>query len=99
MTDPKAELKGCDLKKQTQFVVGQIDRILVITRVYGDLDDLRQRKNKANSNPNKANLSAYGRKSETGPAIRASQWQCVRITHEMENQTVDRGGSWRYGMV
>ena len=47
MTDPKAELKRCDLKKQSQFAGGQIDRMLVITRVYGDLDNLRQRKNKA----------------------------------------------------
>jgi len=47
MTDPKAELKRCDLKKQSQFAGGQIDRMLVITRIYGDLDDLRQRKNKA----------------------------------------------------
>jgi len=51
MTDPKAELKRCDLKKQSQFAGGQIDRMLVITMIYGDLDDLRQRKNKANSKP------------------------------------------------
>jgi len=36
-----------DLKKQSQFAGSQIDGMLVITMAYGDLDDLRQRKNKA----------------------------------------------------
>jgi len=45
-----------NLKKQTQFQNGQNGAKSVITMVYGDLNDLGQRKNKANSKPNKANL-------------------------------------------
>jgi len=49
MTASKAELKGCDLKKQSQFMKGQNDAKSILTMVYGDLDDCRLRKNKPNS--------------------------------------------------
>ena len=49
------ELKGYDLKKQSQFSQGQIGAKSVITIVYGDFDGPGRRENKANSKPNKAN--------------------------------------------
>jgi len=49
--------EGIHLKKQSQFLKGQNDVNLIMTMVYGEYDELRRRKNKANSKPNKANLS------------------------------------------
>jgi hypothetical protein len=43
------------LKKQSQFLEGQNDVNLVMTRIYGDFNGRRRRKNKANSRKNKAN--------------------------------------------
>jgi hypothetical protein len=45
-------LKGCDLKKQSQFDAGQLNAILLMTMVYGDFEIFERRKTK----PNKANL-------------------------------------------
>ena len=59
MTASKAELKGCDLKKQSQFAKGQNDAKIVMTMVYGDLNGPGRRKNKPNSKPNKANFKNY----------------------------------------
>jgi hypothetical protein len=39
------------LKKQSQFTKGQIDVKSVMTMVYEDVTEWRQRKNKANSKP------------------------------------------------
>jgi len=39
-------LKGCDLKKQTQFIKGQNDSKSVQAKVYGNLDGWMRRKNK-----------------------------------------------------
>ena len=47
MTGLEADLKGCNLKKQSQYLKGQNDAKSVITMVYGDLYRWRQRKNKA----------------------------------------------------
>jgi len=47
MTGLEADLKGCNLKKQSQYLKGQNDAKSVITIVYGDLYRWRQRKNKA----------------------------------------------------
>jgi hypothetical protein len=55
MTDLMAQLKGYDLKKQTQFVKGQNDAKPVQAKVYGNLDGWMRRENKAN-------LPAFGRK-------------------------------------
>jgi len=38
MTDSKEELKGCDLKKQSQFAKGRNDAKIVMTMVYEDLN-------------------------------------------------------------
>jgi len=43
------------LKKQSQFENGRNDVKSILTMVYGVFDGPRQRKNKANSKPNKAN--------------------------------------------
>jgi hypothetical protein len=46
------------LKKQSQFLKGQNDVKSILTMVYGDFNGLRQRKNKPNSKPIKANRRA-----------------------------------------
>jgi len=60
-------LKGCDLKKQSQFSEGQNVAMPVMIIVYGGFIGKEQRKNKAKQSqtkPNKANLPIFGRKSE-----------------------------------
>jgi len=38
MTGPEADLKGCDLKKQSQFAGGQNGVIQAITMVYREFN-------------------------------------------------------------
>ena len=45
------------MKKQTQFVNVQKDVMRVITMVYGNINGMGLRENKANSKPNKAKRS------------------------------------------
>jgi len=40
-----------NLKKQSQFLKGQNEAKIVMTRIYGDFDGPVRRKNKANSKP------------------------------------------------
>jgi len=47
MTDPKERLTGCDLKKQSQFLKGQIYAISVTTMVYGIFSGFGLEENKA----------------------------------------------------
>ena len=56
-TAPKAQLKGCDLKKQSQFSKGRTNLIVCIERDYEYFHVFGRRKNKANSKPIKANSS------------------------------------------
>ena len=47
-----------NLKKQSQFSNGQNDVKSILLMVYEDFEGPRQRKNKPNSKPNKANFAA-----------------------------------------
>jgi len=57
MTDKKEKVKGCDLKKQSQFSGGQNGVNSFLKGNYGNKPPCGARKNKANSKPNKANLT------------------------------------------
>jgi hypothetical protein len=50
-TAHKAQLRGCDLKKQSQFTSGQIGVNFYLKGNYGDITACGARKNKPNSKP------------------------------------------------